>query len=114
MGEFRRVRHSRDGDVALLSTVWTKGGVWLGLGFAARFPFDLGSVVVRFGHGLFALLAALADSPPGAAGHEQGRGRLSAVDFVVGRQESDVRQGDAAGVSVVKLHSDEIVIFINV
>ncbi len=36
------------------------------------------------------------------------------VDLVVWRQQSDVREGDAAGVAVIKLHRDEIVILINV
>lgn len=58
-----------------------RGGhlTWLGFGFAPRFPFYLGCVgLVRLGSRLFALLAALAHPPPGAAGHQQGRGRLGA------------------------------------
>lgn len=60
---------------------WPAGGglTWLGFGFAPRLPFNLGGGgFVGLGSRLFALLAALAHPPPGAAGHQQGRGRLSA------------------------------------
>lgn len=36
------------------------------------------------------------------------------VDLVVWRQQSDVRERDSTGVAVIKLHRDQIVIFINI
>lgn len=40
--------------------------------------------------------------------------RALTVDLVVWRQQSDVWEGDAAGVAVVKLHRDEIIILVNI
>lgn len=70
---------------------WPAGGglTWLGFGFAPRFPFNLGGGgFVGLGSRLFALLAALAHPPPGAAGHQQGRGRLSACKGKDRREEN--------------------------
>lgn len=36
------------------------------------------------------------------------------VDLVVWGQQSDVGEGDAAGVTVIKLHCDEIIILIDI
>lgn len=36
------------------------------------------------------------------------------VDFVVWWQQSDVGEGDAACVAVVKLHCDKIIILVNI
>lgn len=51
---------------------------WFGFGFATRLPFDLWSSFHGLWSRLFALFAAFADSPPGAAAHQQRGGRLSA------------------------------------
>lgn len=58
--------------------ILARSPTWLGFGFATWFPFNLRGRLVWLCSRLFALFAAFADSPPGAAGHEQGRGRLSA------------------------------------
>lgn len=36
------------------------------------------------------------------------------VDLVVRRQQSDVGEGDAARVPIVKLHRDEVVVLVDV
>lgn len=59
---------------------------WFGFGFATRFSFDLWSGLLLLCSRLFALFAAFADSPPGAAGHKQRRGRLSAWTAVESQQ----------------------------
>ena len=41
-------------------------------------------------------------------------GGVLTVDLVVGRQQADVGERDAAAVAIVKLHRDQIVILVNI